>query len=177
MTPVKSLGIKIYLGTFLSVNLILVSWSGCASIPAQYKPFLELPEGKQRVEMRSYPIDRQVELYLAAMRYVHPPPIGLAEEVAKGGKEKLPAILNLLKEEKDTNNQENIIYVLEVMHGCCYDLHNEKEVIGYLQETLSNAKDENLKSRSDEALRYIVHGEMPDVIKLLNSTKEELRKH
>jgi len=155
----------------------MVTWPGCASIPAQYKPFLDLSEDKQRVEIRSYPIDRQVEFYLAAMRYIHPPPIGLADEIAKGGKAVLPAILNLLKEEKDTDDKMNIIYVLEVMHGCCYDLQNEKEVSGYLQGILNDTKDENLKSRSNEALRYIAHGEMPDTLKLLNRSKEELQKH
>jgi hypothetical protein len=80
-----------------------------------------------------------------------------------------------LRNEKDIGNQANIIYVFEVMHGCCYDLKNEKEVVADLTELATNTKDQDLKARSEEAIRFIVYNQLPDPIKLLDRTKETSR--
>jgi hypothetical protein len=144
-------------------------------MPGEYKWFFDLSPEQQHAQMKKFPIDKQVDYYLIGMGYVHPPKMGLAEDIAEQGKEALPYLTKRLQEERDDGNREDIIYIFKEMSLFHYDLRNEKEVLRVLNETIATMKDP-WKQRSQETLNEILAGRGADLEKTLEDIKDKLEK-
>ncbi|MGH9966656.1 MAG: hypothetical protein ACREBG_02320 [Pyrinomonadaceae bacterium] len=145
---------------------------GCSRIPPEYRPFLVLSPDQRHAEMQKLPIEKRIDYYLAGVRYLHPPQIGLADDMAKEGKQAIPVLLDRLKREKDEMTKFDIMYIFKVMHGSYYGLKDETEAIAQLKQTTNGMRDPSWKSRSEELLKFIVDNQSPDVEKVLDEMKQ-----
>lgn len=146
---------------------------GCNRIPPEYRAFLERSTVEQHEVMRKLPMDKQIDYYLAGMRYMEPPQMGLADDIAKEGKQALPFLVKRLRDEKDEKNQADLIFVFEIMHGRYYKLKDETGVLNLLQQTADNMKDTFQKGRGEEALKYIRTDQLPEVEKTLGDLNKQ----
>lgn len=126
---------------------------GCIERSAECNQFLELPRQQRHIQFEIYPTDKQVELYLCAMK-VEPPDLGLADEIADKGESVIPMLVETLKTSEKEIDQEDIIYVFEVMsdHGI---LRGRKDLIAEIGKVVDNMKISQIKQRSLERLKKI----------------------
>lgn len=142
-------------------------------MPAEYQWFFNLSPEQQHAEMIKFPIEKQVDYYLVGMSYVHPPRMGLVEDIAKQGKNALPYLMKRLREEREDGKREDIIYIFKEMSLFHHDLRNEKEVLRVLNETIVSMK-EPWKQRSQERLKEIMERPLADPAKALEDIKDQL---
>ena len=122
-------------------------------MPAQYREFFELPFEQQHEEMRRLPTDKQIDIYLVGMSYVHPPQVGLADDIAKKGREAIPFLVKRINEEKLDTRRADLMYVLQLMHHTHYDLRDERDVLQQLKSVAAEMKDPYEKARAEAILR------------------------
>lgn len=104
-------------------------------------------------KFRTYPIEKQLDVYLCAM-HVEPPDLGLADEIAKQGEPVIPALIERLKSSEREIDQEDIIYVFEVMSDSG-TLRGRKDVIADISQVIDNMKISQVKQASEERLKKI----------------------
>lgn len=172
MIRVNNSGISALILFVLAVTLL----TACGPrMPPEYQWFFDLSPEQQHVEMKKFPIEKQVDYYLIGMSYVHPPRIGLADEIAQQGKRGLPYLVKRLQDEKEDYERANIILVLKEMSLFYYDLRGEKEVLRVLSETIATMK-EPWKERGEDGLKAILERRMADPAKALQDIKDQLEK-
>jgi len=138
----------------LIVVLICQAWSACPpKPPAECRSFLELSLEQRSVEFQTYPLEKQLEIYLCAMK-TEPPNSSLAYSIADRGEQAVPVVVAKLKSLKNEGDQEDVIYVLEVMSDRGY-LRGKKEVISQIRDVVDAMKLDLIKNRSSERLRKI----------------------
>src|SRR5437763_1430786 len=71
------------------------TWSGC-SLPAECRNFSELTAEQRHAEFHSYPIERQLDVYLCMMK-TEPPHSELADDIADRGTEAIPFVVAKMK--------------------------------------------------------------------------------
>ncbi len=141
---------------------------GCDPVPPEYKAFFRLSPEEQHLEMKRFPVDKQIDYYLAGRSYHHAPLIGLGDDIAEQGKKALPVLMKRLREEKNENNENNenneanLMYVFEVMHAFHYDLKTEKETIELLKDVTARMKYAAFKERAEETLQAILEDKPAD---------------
>ncbi len=173
MILVKSSDVRVWLvvfGTLISALLV----EGCQRVPDKYRSFLALTAQQQHEQMRNLSTTEQIDHYLAAMRYVHPPAVGLSQDIAARGKEAVPFILKRLREEKDESTKVHLMYLLQVMHACCYRLRNDDEVIASLKQATKDMKGDEGRRRAEETLKFILDDQPPELEKTLDSINKGL---
>ncbi len=108
---------------------------------------------QQETQFRTFPLDRQLEIYRCGMN-MRPPVIGLAYEIAKGGEKIIPALTEALRNEKDEWMQKAIIDVFRVMsrHG---DLRSKTAAVQQIRDTVASMKTERIKKEAEESLKEI----------------------
>ena len=121
--------------------------------PEQCRTFLQLPPQQMRAEFRAYPLDKQLDVYLCAMK-TEPPNFRLAHDIAIKSEQAIPALLNKLKAAKSEVDQDNLIYLLEVMSEGKY-LLGRKDVIVEISNVIDSMKVSQIKERSLERLKKI----------------------
>lgn len=177
MTHADKFNNKITVLLLITLTLVVSVFTGCRSqIPAEYQEFFELSPNQQNEEMRRLPLDKQIDYYLAGVTYRHPPMLGLAENIARHGREAIPFLLQRLREERDERQQVYIMYVFKHMHQREYhNLSNEMEVIELLRTVTANMRDSDYKDRGEETLRVIVEGRATSPEEELDRVERELR--
>jgi hypothetical protein len=150
---------------FMTLSVLAVG--SCKQVPAEYRQFLNLPLAEKKAMLRSMPIDKQIEYYLAGMSYAHPPLMELGDVIASQGKDALPHLVKRLKDEKSEGRQMNLIYVFDSMNRSYYNLREEKEALALLAEVTRNMKDR--RSEGERLYKDIVENRSVD----LNKFKEE----
>ena len=127
-----------------------------------------MPVEQQHKEMEKFTIDKKIDYYLAAMRYIHPPPVGLADNIAKHGKAALPFLMKRLREERNESNQVHLMSVFESMHLFYYNLKDEKEVHLLLKEKIDSMKNLDHKKSAENILKDIRENQVPNPEKVLS---------
>lgn len=134
--------------------LVCALYSTCPpKPPEQCRAFLQLPPQQRRAEFRAYSLHQQLDVYLCAMK-TEPPNSSLAYDIADKGEQAIPALLNKLKAAKSEVDQDNLIYVLEVMSDRKY-LRGRKDVIVEISNVIDSMKISQIKERSLERLKKI----------------------
>ena len=128
------------------------AWAGCG-LPAECRDFNELPVERQHAEFRSYPIERQLDVYLCMMKN-EPPGSEFANDIADRGAEAIPLVVAKMKAVKDEGGQANLIHVLEVMSYRGY-LNGRKDVIAEVGDTISKMRIGANRQASEESLTRI----------------------
>ncbi len=78
------------------------------------KSFLALSTTERQIESRKYSPDKQIDLYLCAMKQ-EPPDLELANQLSDRGEEAIPLLRERLKDAKSEVDQHDLIYVFELM--------------------------------------------------------------
>jgi hypothetical protein len=139
----------------LATAFICMLVSGCSlTMPAECKKFYALPPQEQEVIFRTYPVEKQLDIYHCGMRAVYPPDITLAWEIASGGENNIPFLLERLKAERNISNQEDIIYVFQVMSKKGY-LNCRRDVLNELKQVVSAMKYDDVRARNEQRLQEI----------------------
>lgn len=135
------------------VLLLCLSLQGCSEQPEACREFLDMPRQQRQTQFRTFPVEKQIEAYLCAMKE-EPPDLSLAEQLADGGESALPVLLRQLKSSSREIDQEDIIYVLEVMSDRGY-LRGRKDVIADISQVIDEMKIDQVKQRCAESLKKI----------------------
>lgn len=145
-----------------SLFFLLVFWccmAGCNSVPSEYRAFFDLSAAQRKEQMEKFPINKQIEFFLAGETYGRPP-LRLGEPIAKKGKEAVPFLLEKLGREDKEFRQLAIINVLEEMNKYYYNLKDEKDAIKTVREVAVNMKNPQLKAQAEQALESISNQQM-----------------
>lgn len=126
----------------------------CARLSAECEDFfMKTPFEQSEARFRTYPIERQLDLYLCGMK-VHPPAIGFAYIIAERGEDATPFIVAKLKSVNDEKEQDDLIYILEVMSNRGH-LHGRGDIIDEIRQVVMRMRVDIIRERSLEALRKI----------------------
>lgn len=161
-------------GVFASV-LCLIAVVDCNRTPPEYKEFLNLPIEHQRAKLRTFPIDKQIDYYLAATSYAHPPELELGDIIASEGKEAVPYLVKRLGEEKQEHRQISLMYVFEHMNRFDYNLKDEGETLDLLKEVVANMTDH--KAEAERVLGDILENRPVDLKKFKEDHPEYFPPH
>lgn len=139
----------------LNILLLIVSChTGCNPLPAECRDFfLNQPAEQARAKFRTYPVEKQLDLYLCGMK-VHPPRIGFAQDVAAGGEAVVPYLLERLKSDDDEYDQNNIIMVLEELSAKGH-LRGRNDIVEQINQVVDAMKVEEFKEDARQRLQGI----------------------
>lgn len=140
------------------ILLLLTTLSGCyfvqpAILPRACREFFNLPSREQENLFRTYPVDRQVDLYLCGMNR-EPPAIAYAAYIAEGGEKNISYLLWRLKAEKVEMVQTRLIDIFTVM-ALRGQLRGRKDVVGELDQIVSKMEYEAVKRKAQKYLGEI----------------------
>jgi len=137
-----------YLLLFLAVGI-------CAAcrMPPECNQFYELPHTERYAKFPTYPLDKQITIYLCAMNR-EPPDLRLAGLIAEEGDKVIPFLLEKARAQKSENAQDDIVYIFEVMaqRG---GLRGRADVVEDLQKIVQSMKNESIRRRSQGRLAKI----------------------
>jgi hypothetical protein len=119
----------------------------------KHSSFFELSLNGRHLEIKTFPLEKQVDVYLCGM-FRHPPSLGLADDIADGGEKILPYLTERLKSEKNERNQQSIIYLLKIVSTKNY-LRNREDIVEQIRQVVSDMKSEQFRERSREWLEQI----------------------
>ena len=121
---------------FVLVNSWLLH--SCDRRSPECDAFLALSLSERKVESRKQPTEKQIEMYLCAMRG-KPPDLDLADVIADRGEAAIPLLMNRLKTSKDEMDQEDLIRVFEVMSDKGY-LRGRTNVVSAISDVVDQMK-------------------------------------
>ena len=135
--------------------------NGCEPVPSEYKAFFTLDWERQQEEARKFPIEKQIDYYLAGKKYVHPPSSTLLYVIAERGKSAVPALIVRMKNERSDSAKLHLLEVVRNIHDFHENLSREKEIIEQLQEIVVGMSDANRKATAERMLTDIVENRSP----------------
>lgn len=138
---------------FQIILLSCLLFRGCEERSQECRDVIDVPREQGYVKFETYPIEKQLDVYLCAMN-VEPPDLGLADLIAKRGESAIPIALQRLKTAKREIDQEDIIYLLEVMSDRGL-LRGRKDVISEISDVVDSMKISQSRQSSLERLKKI----------------------
>lgn len=142
--------------TSISVISLLSCRSSVDSDELRLNDFLRHGSAEQRTMISAYPIDAQLDLYTAAMLQ-EPPHMGLADVVAKNGRQLVPMVLTRLSSDMSDIKKCNLVYLLtRVVALGYYDVGSDLQAVSELRTQIAAVKDQFWKERCDAYLNEIV---------------------
>ena len=148
--PLRAIAAGVVAAALLSC---VCAWSSCSFSLGNCGGFSDLPYERQRAEFRTYPIEKQLDVYLCMMDS-EPPHSELADEIADRGPEAIPSVVAKMKAVKGESDQTNLVYLLEFFSERGH-LIGRKDVIADVSAVISNMKVDSVRQRSEESLKKI----------------------
>ena len=139
----------------LSLLIILSGCYGCPPtiLPRECREFFALPSREQESKFRSYPVEKQVDLYLCGMNR-EPPEIALAAYIAEGGDKNIPYLLQRLKAEKLEISQTHVIDIFVVL-SIKGNLRGRQDVVDELEQVVAKMKYQPVRLKAQTYLEKI----------------------
>lgn len=137
----------------LMLMLMFLMLRGCEQRPQECRDVIDVPREQGYAKFRTYPLEKQLDVYLCAM-HVEPPDMGLADEIAERGDSVIPTVVQKLKTAEREIDQEDLIYLFEVMSDRGL-LRGRKDVIADITHVIDNMKISQVKQRSEQRLKKI----------------------
>ena len=144
---------KINLFVFGPLTLLICMLYSTCRPPEECRAFLDLPPQQRHDVFHAYPLDKQLDIYLCAMK-TEPPISDLANDIADQGEQAIPALVNKLKGAKSEVDQDDLIYVFEVMSDRRY-LRGRKDVVAEISNVIDSMRISQIKESSLERLKRI----------------------
>ena len=143
-----------------ALSLLIVATSGCATISDDTSRFFSQDVEKQHEEFATLPIERQFELFDAALKAWHPPHTRFGIDLARHGEAAVPHLLQKLQQERWDYTKERIVFVFRLMADV-YDvpLNQNDEVMLALEEAVASIVDPTYRKQGAYSLSLIAQGE------------------
>jgi hypothetical protein len=122
-------------------------------MPSDCRDFYALTPEQRVAAFRTYPVEKQFELYRCGMRR-EPPDMGLALYIADGGEKAIPFLLDKLRTSDDEPTQSQIIDIFEAMSRRGY-LQNRRDVVDQIRENVTRMKRPFFKKMGETSLKNI----------------------
>lgn len=145
---------KLFLGHLLLLLGGIALLSCRSNVPVECRAFLALPVARQVEIFRTFPVEKQLDVYICDYRYSHPANVGLPYALAEQGQNIVSYLIERLDQEDDERNQEPIIHVFEIMYMRGY-LRNREDVVRVIRRSVSVMKRPAVKRVSQEMLGSI----------------------
>ena len=138
-----------------SLLIILSGCYGCPPtiLPRECREFFALPSREQETKFRSYPVEKQVDLYLCGMNR-EPHEIALAAYIAEGGDKNIPYLLQRLKAEQLEISQAHVIDIFVVL-AIKGTLRGRQDVVDQLEEVVAKMKSPPVRQKAQGYLEEI----------------------
>ena len=144
---------KIKLLIWCAIGLFYCSLCAGCRATEECKAFTDLSREQQRVEFRTFSIEKQLDIYLCAMK-AKPPDLSFAQYVADRGEEVIPIVIAKMKTVRKEVEQEDLIYILELISDRG-DLRGRKDIMAELSQIIDAMKIDTVRERSLEKLKKI----------------------
>jgi hypothetical protein len=115
--------------------------------------FVALSPAERQIESRKYTTDKQIDIYLCAMKQ-EPPDLELADQISDGGQAVIPLLIERLKTVNSEVDQHDLIYVFEVVSRRGY-LRGRADVVAQISDVVDNMKLAPTKEDSQARLKKI----------------------
>lgn len=134
--------------------------SGCTTISDDTARFFAQDAERQHEEFGLQTLERQYELFAAALTAWHPPHTRFAADLARNGSDAVPYLTQKLQEETDEQTQERIIFVFRVMSNLYgVELHKDAELMSSIESAIAAMETPLYKRQSEYSLELIAKGE------------------
>jgi len=138
--------------------LLVLMLEGCYGCPptilrGECREFFAMPANEREAKFRTYPIDKQVDLFLCGMD-LEPPHSGYAAYIAEGGEKNIPYLLQRLEAERSEITQLHLIDIFTVL-AIKGHLHGRQDVLVRLEQVVSRMKYEPIRQKALEYLDEI----------------------
>jgi hypothetical protein len=124
-----------------------------SNMSAECAEFYALPKSQQEIVFKSYPLEKQFELYRCGMRR-EPPDMGLALPIADNGEKAIPLLLEKLKREKEEPTQSHIIDIFEAMSRRGH-LNERRDVVENIRQIVAAMKSTFFREMGQRSLENI----------------------
>ena len=143
-----------------ALSLLILATAGCATISDDTSRFFSQNVEKQHEEFATLPIERQFEIFEAALHAWHPPHTRFGIDLARHGEAAVPHLLKKLQEERWDYTKERIVFVFRLMADV-YDvpLNQNDEVMLALEEAVASIADSAYRKQGLYSLSLIAKGE------------------
>jgi hypothetical protein len=141
----------------LSICLLI----GCEPTRPEYAAFFTQDVEQQRKQAKGFPVEKQIDYYLAGKRYVHPPSSVLMYVIAERGKEAVPPVLKKMKEADNDSDRLELLDVIWNINEFHAKLNDDETLIAELRGVVSKIQDPQRKPAAERMLKDIVGNRSP----------------
>src|SRR6185295_13952381 len=120
----------------------------CNSTPPEYEAFYAQSWDKQREEAKNFPIEKQIDYYVAGRRYFHPPYQSLLPLIAERGKAALPPLLEKMKQADSDSVRLDLLGVVNNIDEFQVDLSDDKPLLDELTGVVDRMTDVDRKAKA-----------------------------
>jgi hypothetical protein len=136
---VKSMPTRVSLAVLVAFQVCAMV--RCTCIPNEYREFENLSLEQQHEQFRTFPIEKQFDIYMYHMKCIHPPDTEFTNDIAARGDEAVPFLMEKLTEAQSERDQIYIIGILRTMSILRYaDLRKNPENVDQLVETVASMR-------------------------------------
>ena len=145
----------------LALALSLGLLKDCNSTPPEYEAFYAQSWDKQREEAKNFPIEKQIDYYLAGRRYFHPPYQSLLPLIAERGKAAVPPLIEKMKRTDSDPARMDLLDVVVNIDEFHVDLSEDKPLLDDLKGVVDRMTDLDRKAKAQAVLKEIVENKRP----------------
>lgn len=141
----------------LSIGLL----QKCNSTPPEYETFYAQSWDRQREEAKNFPIEKQIDYYVAGRRYFHPPYQSLLPLLAERGKAAVPPLIEKMKQADSDSVRLDLLGVVANIDEFHVDLSDDKPLLAGLKGVVDQMTDLGRKAKAEAVLKEIVENKHP----------------
>jgi len=127
----------------------------CNSTPPEYETFYAQSWDRQREEAKNFPIEKQIDYYVAGRRYFHPPYQSLLPLIVERGKAALPPLLEKMKQADSDSVRLDLLGVVNNIDEFQVDLSDDKPLLDELTGVVDRMTDVDRKAKAQAILKEI----------------------
>ena len=133
----------------------------CNSTPPEYETFYAQSWDSQRQEAKSFPIEKQIDYYLAGRRYFHPPYQSLLPLIAERGKAAVPPLIEKMKQADNDYVRMDLLDIVRNIDQFHADLGDDKPLLESLRQVVNRTTNVDRKAKAQAVLKEIVENKRP----------------
>jgi hypothetical protein len=141
----------------LSIGLL----KDCNSTPPEYEAFYAQSWDSQRQEAKSFPLEKQIDYYLAGRRYFHPPYHSLLPLIAERGKVAVSPLIKKMQQVDNDSARMDLLDVILNIDEFHADLSDDKAVVDELTGVINRMTDLDRKAKAQVILKEIIENKHP----------------
>ena len=135
----------------------LFPYAGCMSATDyhNYKEFWSLPLAQQKVAIRGYPPDQQLDIYRASIGIEPPQDRYFADSIAEGGTKVIPPAIDQMQHTESNDYKAALIFLLS-RPGTCKLVGGNPELLNKVKQIASSIRQDSPgKADATEAIHEI----------------------